>query len=131
MTTIKLAIKPADYRKCHALMKATDSEFQGCQLSFPTVMAFREGKLIGFLSTSPRKDGLVAEPIVMNVEGNASFLYIKLVEAYDDLLRAGKVPSYFFHIPQSYADYIRLIEKAGFERIGEDEVGVWYRRSLM
>lgn len=131
MTEFKLARKPADYRKCHALMKAVESEFQHCQLSFPTIMAFRENELIGFLSTRPGKKGVVAEPIVLNVDGNASFLYIKLVEAYESLLKAGKVPSYLFFIPERYGEYNRLVEKAGFQPIEEDKAGVWYRRLLI
>ncbi len=134
-TKYYLARTPQDYRKCHSLLRKLDSEFQDYTLSFPTIMAIRDKdtedeRLIGFLSTSPRKDALVAEPLALDVEGNAAFLYVRLAEQYESLLRAAGATFYMLHIPHEYDEYIRVVKRFGLKEEGQDEIGVWFRRDI-
>lgn len=113
-------------------MRDLGSEFQGYKLGIPTVMAFEDGELTGFLSTDTRTKGrLVAEPLVFKPrEGNPTFFFMRLVEAYEAILSAARVPVYYFHIPHGYEDYIALVDKFGIPRKMEDEVGIWFERRL-
>lgn len=72
----------------------------------------------------------MAEPLMVKVEGNASFVYIRLIDAYEAILKAAGVIFYYFHIPDDYKKYREYVERLGVSSIGRSETGTWYRRSL-
>jgi hypothetical protein len=86
-TVYRVAASPADYKACRALQGAPAD-----RLTFPTIMAERGGRLIGFLGTQPRRDMILAGPLV--IEGGSVFTVIRLVEVYDAIMRKAGVSRY-------------------------------------
>ena len=124
MTTYRLAVGPADYKKCRALM----AEFiEPVALSFPTVMAERDGKLIGFLATQPRKEAVIAGPLMLRER--SPFVTLRLLEAYDNVMRAAGITAYHFYVKNGN-QWREQVERLGFEAWSHDEGGAWYRRTL-
>lgn len=122
MTHYRLATCPVDYRKCRALMP------EPVPLSFPTVMAERNGQVVGFLATQPKKDAVVAGPLWLRER--APFVTLRLLEAYDNVMRAAGIAAYHFHIEGANPTWRSQVERLGFEPWHGDETGVWYRRTL-
>ena len=123
-TTYRLATSPRDYTRCRALMR----EFvEPVALSFPTVMAERDGVLLGFLATQPRKEAVIAGPLMLR--DRSPFVTLRLLEAYDNVMRAAGITAYHFYVRQGNA-WRSQVERLGFEAWHQDEGGAWYRRTL-
>lgn len=126
MTSYRLATTPADYRKCQALMREYR---EPVPLSFPTVMAERDGELIGFLSTHTKHGAVVAGPLVIR-EGLRAFTMVRLIEAYDRVMWRAGVKSYHFHVSAANAQWREQIERFGMTPWHTDEQGAWFKREL-
>lgn len=132
-TDYLLCTQPNDYSRCHALMTrlglATD------RLGWPTVMAIRDGALLGFLATQKRDDAVVAGPLVL-AQGSSPYVLIRLVEAYDVVMRAAGIQFYMFHLEAENMKWKHIIEKlsadAGedLELLQADALGAWYKRRV-
>lgn len=127
-TTYRLATTEKDKAACRALMK----EYQDpVPLGFPTVMALRDGELIGFLSTHVSRSMLVAGPLVIRGWGQRrAITMIRLIEAYDAVMQRAGIKAYHFHVERDNEGWRAQVERAGFEPWHEDDEGVWYRREL-
>ena len=126
MTTYRLATTPADYRKCRALVRQHDSPKP---MTFPTVMAVRDGQVIGVLGTQKRDDMIVAGPFVL--AHKSPFVVLHLLDAYDLVMRRAGIVAYHFYIDPGNAHWQAQVERLGFTAWSRDEAGgAWYRRSL-
>lgn len=98
-------------------------------LGYPTVIAERDRKIIGFLTTSPRKDMISAGPMVVDVDGHKIMVAVRLVDFYERILLTAGVTEYLFRVkrdaPKSYLDAI-----SGCSKYGEDEDGYNFVRHL-
>jgi len=129
-TKYTLATTPSDYRRCRALWATRPDLGEPEPIAYPTVMAMRDGELVGFLGTHPRKDMLIAGPIVVKFDHRLVVLRLNL--AYDNLLRSIGVAFYYFSIPDSNAKFQRIIETALDIQPYAHEDGVKsYRRDLI
>jgi hypothetical protein len=131
-TTYRLAHAPRDYARCHTLMR---EEGPPVKLGWPTVLAERDGKVIGFVSTQPRRDALVAGPLVLNGTPRPGIVVMRLAEAYDLVMRKAGVTSYLFHVDTDNAKWLEILKglggAAGFEILGtSDSGGTWLKRRL-
>lgn len=97
------------------------------KLDFPTVVAKRGGKIVGFLSTLPRKDAIVAGPLVVNLLV-AGPTVMRLAEAYEHILLMAKVTEYLFFVADSR--WVGIIRRALDIEPMEAEGGWWFRRKL-
>lgn len=124
-TTYRLARPGGEYNRLYALMEREG--FGRMPLGWPVVVAERKGRVIGFLGTHPRKDAIVAGPLV--VEGGRNMpMFIRLVDAYANVLRMAGVKSYFFGVAKGNSKAIERVQVLGATRIGEDEAEVWFQR---
>lgn len=98
-------------------------------LDFPTVIARRKGKLIGFLSTIPTKKAIIAGPMVVNLPHPGPVI-IRLVEAYERILSMAGVTSYLFWVTD--LDWSGIISRAfGLQPYHQDAEGRWwYQRHI-
>lgn len=94
-TKYRLATSPADYKACRALFADNHGADPTNSLSFPTVMAERDGALVGFLSTWSSKKALIAGPLEVK-GGKNIFLFIRLIEAYENVMRIAGVKRFLF-----------------------------------
>jgi hypothetical protein len=127
-TSYRLAMTPRDYAACHALMRARG---ETARLKFPTVMAHRQGELVAFLGTQPRKE-VVAGPLVF--AGTPSLiLLIRLGELYERTLRRAGVRVYALHVEHRWDRYIGILKRVGYQAWQEDEEGrgMWLKRELV
>lgn len=126
-TLYRLASTAADYRACHALMRANANFNQ--QLHFPTVVADRDGKIWGFLSTNECDWCLMAGPLETQTPN--PIMVMRLVEAYENVIRLMGVTRYCFAIRK---DQKRWIEQTSsfdmVEAIAEDDNNIVFEKIL-
>lgn len=129
-TMYRLASSSADYKKAHAFLSEEDAKPK--RLSFPTILAEREGELVGVLGTWPSDQAVVAGPIAVRPlnGGNPSFLLLHLAEAYENILRAAGVKFYLTSSRSDNTTFLTTLEEIGFERYAEENDVVWLRREL-
>lgn len=117
----RLAVSPADYKKCHSIMGE-----EGVSLTFPTVMAENEeGELVGFLSTQPKgkKKGIViAGPLVLN--GSHPMVAFRLGEMYDMLMKALGIFWLFSTTNPAFAEQLKRL---GYVLHKEEDGVFWFK----
>lgn len=129
-TLYRLAHSPKDYGACHWL--AAQREMPVKRLSWPTVVAERDGEVIGFLATQPRDDAIVAGPLAVGDVPRPLITIIRLIDAYENVLRAAGVSSYLFAVERDNPEWQALIDKAGeMQPHKTTEDAVWYLRRIV
>lgn len=117
----RVAISPADYRKCHTLV-----EEEGVVLSFPTIMAEEEdGELVGFLSTHPKRTSkglVIAGPLVL--KDKRPLVAFRLGEQYDLLMKILGIFFLFTTTDPALADQYKRI---GFVLHKEEDGVFWFK----
>jgi len=113
----------------------TDKDFEGCrklidgdeQLSPPTVMAVRNGEVIGLISTSCGKDSIFAAPMV----SNSVFTSIGLYELYEKVLRKLGVDHYLFTVEKVNKRMIEAVERLfNIKPFGGTDEFLFYARRI-
>ena len=129
-TDFRLARTSGDYRKCHQLVRNLNVDNK--TFSFPTILAERDGELIGLMGTIPVNGAIVAGPLVVKVDGNPGPVMIRLVEAYDNLLRGIGVKCYLFFLFPKDKRQREMVERALDTPPLKVENGkIWYRRDVV
>jgi hypothetical protein len=132
-TEYRLAVDPTDYARCHALMKR--NRYASDRLGWPTVLAIRDGKVLGFISTHRRRDTVMAGPLVVDGNTASPFLVLRLIEGYEKVLSATGVRYYWFTAETEGMQ--RTVQKlmskfGGVIEVSRSEDGsILYRRNLM
>jgi hypothetical protein len=100
-------------------------------LGWPVVIAEREDKIIGFFGTQDRKDVIVAGPMGISIKIKG-FVAMRLVEAYDNLMRSFGVKEYLFSIDsKNNAKWLKQVHDTGFcTKMDDVEDESWYKREL-
>jgi len=97
------------------------------RLGFPTVAAVEGEKILGYMSTSPRKDLTLAGPM----EASSGLIALRLAENYERLMARMGVTAYWFHVEHANQKWLNVIRKMGtFEQVAEDENVTWFKRML-
>lgn len=130
MTDYRLAAGPADYAKAHALMQEEGMEEH--RLSFPTVMAWKDGELTGVLSTTYDQNNVtLAGPLVLKSGARRSWTLIRLIDVYDSVMRKSGVKSYIFGVEKKNADWLEKIgQTVGLKPYAEKDGHWFYERKL-
>ncbi len=118
-TQYKLAETDEDFEMCHSL---TDAEMES-----PTVMAVRDSKAIGLISTSHGRENLIATPMV----ANSLFTCARLYGLYNDTLKDMGISHYLFNVEKSNKKMINTVERLlGSKPYTETDDLLWYVRRL-
>lgn len=126
-TLYRLAATAADYRACHAIMR-TNGNFDQ-QLKFPTVVADRGGKIVGFLSTNACDWCHMAGPL--ETSNGSPIMVMRLIEAYENLIRLMGLTRYCFSIAKSQKRWIEQTSSFDMvEAIAEDEENIVFEKIL-
>ena len=125
-TSYKL-MAPHDKKRCLELARNHGMETVA-RLDFPTVVAKRKERILGFLSTRPTKDAIVAGPLVVVPEIKGPIV-VRLVESYEEVLRRAGVESYLFYVtdPHWQSQIRRAFE---LEPYHTENGRFWYERFL-
>ena len=130
-TTYHLATSPRDYRFCQALYKAAEPDGPPVRLGFPTVYAQREGAIIGFLSTNTKHKAVIAGPLTIDPTlKQPIFIAIRLVEAYEEVLKAAGVTAYLFHVDKQKASWLNAIQRSDMQPYGGTDDALWFKREV-
>jgi len=105
-TLYRLASTAADYRACHAIMRANQN-FHDLQLHWPTVVAERNGKILGFMSTNKCDWCLLAGPLETSTHN--PIMVMRLAEAYEAALRVAGITRYCFAIKRSQKRWLEQV----------------------
>lgn len=124
-----MARTPNEFRKAHELMRAEGVE--DTPLGFPTVLAFEGDVVVGLFSTVPKKDTIIAGPMVLKSDRPRKFTALRLMEAYDSIMRTAGVSTYTTFIERKDKLGMGLMERLpNTEWIGENIDGVLFARRL-
>lgn len=128
VTFYRLASTSADFRAAHELMRLEG--MKPVEIATPTVMAFEDEELVGFFATNPRKDIILAAPMVLK-SGLRKFTALRLMEAYDSVMREVGVSTYTMFIGHEDHKSMAIMQRLpGVEWIAENADGVLYARRL-
>jgi hypothetical protein len=129
-TTYRLAEGP-DFAVCHKLFKSQGHE-RDARYAFPTVVADRDGDIVGFYSTNDAQEYITAGPLEVDKSlDNPLIVAIRLVDAYDNVMRSVGINSYLFSVDKDNEQWKDIMERAtGLESYAEDETRYWYRKEL-
>jgi len=120
-TEYKVAETDKDFTDCRNLIG--DEE----ELSSPTVMAVRNGEVIGLISTSDDKDYIFAAPMV----SNSAFTSIGLCELYEKVLRKLGVSRYLFYVEKNNRKMINAVERLfNIKPFGGTDEFLFYARRI-
>lgn len=120
-TEYKIASTHKEWKECHSLMDNDD------ELAYPTVMAVRDGKTIGMISTASGEQNLFASYII----ANSMFTCIGLYEQYDEAMKNMGIDHYLFNIEKENTKMINAIEKLfNIKPFGESDKMLFYVRRI-
>jgi hypothetical protein len=128
-TKIRLAKSGGEWNRIYAMAKRAGGRPHKGDFGFPTVVAERDGEIIGFVSTWPTDEAIVAGPLVIE-GGRNPFLFLRLAEGYENVLRAAGVKCYLHHIDKENEKHVDFMERLGFTRWREVETGWLMKREL-
>ena len=128
---ILLVTTPDEKKRCRTFLKG--SEFERSRLGFPAVYAVSdEGTLVGLLGTVPKRNNLVAGPILIKQTWcDGAMVLPCLVISYEKVLRSAGVKMYSFSLKREQDKFISMTaNRAGTRLISVGEKDVWFERSL-
>lgn len=130
MTEYYLARTSQDYKACHDLVQEEGLEEH--QLSFPTIMAIKDGELTGFLSTNISKKQIVAGPLVIKSGARRYWTLIRLIERYENVMRHTGITEFIFSVDakMSEAWLDKVYELFHFTPYTEHNGRLWFVRKL-
>lgn len=96
MTRYTVAQSGQDYKKAHALIK--EEGLDDAPLNFPTLLAWEDAKLVGVLGTDTTQKMIIAGPLVLRSDKKRVFTLLRLLEKYEDVMRACQITSYIFSV---------------------------------
>lgn len=96
MTYYLLARTAQDYKKAHELIK--EEGMDDAPLNFPTLLAWEGRKLVGVLGTDTSQNMIIAGPLALRSDKKRVFTLLRLIEKYEDVMRACQIDSYIFSV---------------------------------
>lgn len=135
-TRYHLARGPEDYTRCLALLTSLRLD-DTLELHEPVLCAWRDDKLLGFVST---KDTPFVHISMLAVEPHAggprSLVTLRLLEEYELILGGLGISHYYFHVAADDSRWgLRMAQEAQSGELGVREYqqvlsGTWYIRTL-
>jgi hypothetical protein len=122
-TQYRLAATPRDYARAREFMR---QHMAPAPLAYPTLLGEREGAVVGLLGTTVKQGAIIAAPLI----ARSAIVAMRLVEAYDEVMRLAGVRAYHFHVGADNAKWRAAVEKFGLRPWHEDTGGAWFRRTL-
>ena len=96
---------------------------------YPQIVAERNGDLIGFIARRHVTDTVMVEPIL----ANSIFVYIRLIEHIESVLRKAGVSFYYFRVEPHRIKHEAMLKKHGngfVTDLGWHDGYQWFRRGI-
>lgn len=119
-----------DYKRVQAFLRGT--EFEGVNITYPTMMAFRKGKLVGVLGTYPSEQAVIAGPLLVRAsKGETPWVTLRLAECYEAYLWTLGITQYVFTVSKKNKKQISILHRMGLEPYASTvKNNLWYMRYL-
>lgn len=119
--------------------EADISAFFGEPHGWPTVVAIRETKIIGAMSTHRKDDSIICGPVKVDLPGRTVFVAFRLIEKYDQYLLELGIAAYYLGLDVENRAWVTVMDKFikryrnsfYVEPLGAFEGQQWYRRLLV
>lgn len=101
-------------------------------LIFPTIVALRQGEIIGFLGTMTPHDIITAGPLVFRpgIQGKG-FLLSRMWQLYEQTFRTIGILQYHFFVETSNTEWLQQVYRIGFQAVAYAEEGYqWFVRHI-
>lgn len=105
----KMASVSNDWAACAALMRAQGQPPQ--ELTSPTIMAFDDEKLRGFIATTPDPGMVLGGPVVMTPGGDAPFIIARLATLYQKVLISMGIERITFYAHENDSPFGRAMKR--------------------
>lgn len=126
-TIYRLARPGGEYNRIRSIVRREG--FGVLHAMWPTVVAERGGRVVGVLATQRRDDMILAGPLA--IEGSANpIMFIRLVEAYENVLRAARIRSYYFTVEKSNESQIARVKELGIQQVEDANNYLIFKREL-
>jgi len=129
----QLACTPQDYKKCHQLLRGNPEQGDDRELGFPTIMAIRDGQVIGVMSTADmnRTRRIVVNTLRIDKSiSNPVFVIKRMIEAYElVLLRAG-CKWYWAYVTKENQRLVFLMRRVLGLPLHEDDGNFWFKKEI-
>ena len=101
---------------------------RGHSYGFPTVVAERDGVLVGYMASRPdREDNIECNAI----KADSSMIALRLMEAYESILQTFDVKGYIFSVRKDEPDFLGVVLKLpDTTQYGESDVHIFAMRML-
>ena len=99
------------------------------KLGWPTVVAERQSRILGFITTDTTAKLIVAGPLIVN-GGSSSFTVLRLIQAYENVLKYAGMDGYFFHIEKKNKHWLKMVRTVGVPEVDKTSKGFWFKREL-
>jgi hypothetical protein len=106
----KMAQTENDFKAAKHLMKMEGEKPQ--ELTFPTILAFDDENLVGFIATTPRRDMVLGGPMVIRHDKASPLVAARLAILYQKVLWASGIKWVIF-----YADELSSPFGRGMKRL--------------
>lgn len=124
-THYRLADSPTDYKACRDLFADNHGADPTQPLRWPTVIAERDGEVIGFLATLPLEGRIMAGPLELK-GGRNMITFLRLIEAYTNVMKTAGVTQFEFFVNAHRLDNFSK------EKLGEfEDYGVKFNQTYM
>lgn len=112
-----MASSPKDYHACRELFAENHGANPSEPFSFPTVVAERDGQVIGFLATSLKHNRIMAGPLEV-LGGRNPFTVIRLFDAYNTVMKLAGIQQFEFYVKTNRVDELNPQKLLEYEALG-------------
>lgn len=126
-TNYYLVTTQQESRRCRAFLAAQGEHTR--RIQYPTVYAEREQAVVGVLGSHYRQGCLAAGPLIVATR-RPIFVGLRLLEAYEDLLKRSGVRTYMFAVEKTQPHWKAALDAFGLGPLRETD-DVWlYRKEV-
>ena len=98
------------------------------KFGFPTIVAERDGTILGFLSSDPSAKILTAGPLIVTA-GVSGIVVMRLIEAYENLIRP-MMDGYLFHVDNKNMYWMKMVQQFPLKQYEKSRTGRWFMREF-
>lgn len=126
MTDYRVCETPDDYMAVRFFFDKW-KPMPGRRISFPTIYAARDGKIIGGMATQPNDQAV----LVGDFYSPSAIVSVRLVEKYDIAMRNLQIKTYLIPVDKKQEGLVKMTARLfNLDPWVTDDENVWFKREL-